>query len=351
MKTLKKYPFIIWAGILLAQILLFRLVISSSFLVLQAERFFQAQKKLHQSLFKLFPFSVGDLFYIILMVIITILIIQLLKRKKRKNALKNILILLNLVFFSYQIFWGLLYSQKPIYDNSELKSPEVEQLKQLTFKYLDLSKEARLKVHENEKGVFQIKDLSRLKKTILSSQELPIATVPTKASTGIDSFKPSLFGKLLSFTGILGYYNPFSAEAQYNPHLPSTSLPFTLSHESAHQLGFTREQEANFVAYLIGIESSDHEIRYSTYYTTLRHLLWAVNPHDPEFVQYILREYSDKMKKDQEFEREFFSAHEGFLEQFFLWTNDLFLRSNRQEGRITYCYFVTLLATYESDYK
>jgi Zn-dependent peptidase ImmA (M78 family) len=51
-------------------------------------------------------------------------------------------------------------------------------------------------------------------------------------------------------TGILGYYNPFTAESQYNPNIPATQLPFTLAHEMSHQLGYAREQEASFIAYL-----------------------------------------------------------------------------------------------------
>ena len=53
-----------------------------------------------------------------------------------------------------------------------------------------------------------------------------------------------MFGIIGNYVGFQGYYNPFTTEAQYNAELPNTYIPFTLSHESAHQLGFAREQEA-----------------------------------------------------------------------------------------------------------
>ncbi|WP_376785804.1 hypothetical protein [Kaistella carnis] len=40
--------------------------------------------------------------------------------------------------------------------------------------------------------------------------------------------------------------------------------------------------------------------------------------------------------------------HEGLLEVLFGYTNDLFLKSNQQEGSITYSYFIDLLLRYES---
>ena len=151
----------------------------------------------------------------------------------------------------------------------------------------------------------------------------------------------------MSFTGILGYYNPFTAEAQYNPGLPSSYLPLTLAHESAHQLGFAREQEANFIGYLIGVNSSNSELRYSTQYFTLKSLLNSIVYDDEKFVEYIIKNYSAGMKRDRAYEKQFVFQHQGWLNEFFGFTNNLFLKSNQQEGSVTYSYFIDLLVRYE----
>jgi hypothetical protein len=151
----------------------------------------------------------------------------------------------------------------------------------------------------------------------------------------------------MSFTGILGYYNPFTAEAQYNSQLPATAIPFTSAHESSHQLGFAREQEANFIGYLVGVGSTNAELRYSTEYFTLKSLLRYIVEEDPDFVKSVQKNYSEGMKRDTAFEKSFVLKHQSWLDDFFGFTNNLFLKSNQQEGSITYSYFIDLLLNYE----
>ena len=151
----------------------------------------------------------------------------------------------------------------------------------------------------------------------------------------------------MSYTGILGYYNPFTAEAQYNSELPATSLAFTLAHESAHQLGFAREQEANFIGYLIGKNSKNSALKYSTDLFVLKSLLAYINRNDPTFRKYIISNYSTKMKIDRQNDIDFIKTHQSFLVAVFDVTNNLFLKSNQQEGNITYSYFTEILIKYE----
>jgi len=54
----------------------------------------------------------------------------------------------------------------------------------------------------------------------------------------------------MSYLGIGGVYFPFTGEANVNISMPHTSIPFTACHEMAHQIGFAREDEANFIAYI-----------------------------------------------------------------------------------------------------
>ncbi|WP_408091505.1 DUF3810 domain-containing protein [Chryseobacterium terrae] len=312
------------------------------------ENLFEFQKKIHQLLFAWIPFSFGDLLYIFLGILLIYLIIKLFKKKTRSNALFKILIVLNISYFIYQIFWGMLYFQTPIIAKLPKTKVTLEVRKALALEYLEKSKVTRKLVQEDKNGVFVITDLNTIQKEILDQQKkLPIF-ISKKKSSESNSFKPSLFGKTMSFTGILGYYNPFTAEAQYNSELPSSYLPFTLSHESSHQLGFAREQEANFIGYLIGINSKNPELRYSTEYFTLKSLLNSIVNEDENFVKNTLENYSEEMKRDRMNEKKFIAKHQGLLNDFFGFTNNLFLKSNQQEGAITYSYFIDLLVRYKS---
>ena len=241
----------------------------------------------------------------------------------------------------------MLYFQEPLIEKLPAEEPKLEEAKHLAEKYLQLCLEERKKVNEDEKGVFTIKEINSVKKEILKGQVNIPKFISEKRTTEINTLKPSFFSGMMSYTGILGYYNPFTAEAQYNSQIPSTSLPFTLAHESAHQLGFAREQEANFIAFLIGLNSNSHEIKYSTYYFVLKSLLNNIYLQDEAYVSHILRKYSPEMQRDRNYEKKFMADHEGYLDDFFGFTNNLFLQFNQQEGSITYSYFVDLLIRYE----
>ena len=51
---------------------------------------------------------------------------------------------------------------------------------------------------------------------------------------------------------------------------------------------------------------------------------------------------------DLENNKMFYENHQGWINNLFHATNDLFLKSNRQEGSITYSYFIELLIRYEN---
>lgn len=79
------------------------------------------------------------------------------------------------------------------------------------------------------------------------------------------SIKPVMASGLLSYTHITGIYTYFTGEANVNVAFPDYTLPFTAAHELAHQRGIARENEANFMAFLVTAASDDPYIRYSGY--------------------------------------------------------------------------------------
>lgn len=344
---IKQHILKFWTGVLLVQIFWFYLCSKVDFLTRFFERFFEFQKRLHQNLFAIFPFSVGDILYLALGIALLFVLIKIFKKSSRLHYIKIFLIGVNIFYFTYQLFWGMLYFKEPIINNfTKVENPEKE-AKVLALKYLELCKSTRNLVSENNAGVFVINDLIGIKKEIIHQQTNLPSFISGNKSTGILALKPSLYKGVMSYTGILGYYNPFTSEAQFNSELPSTYIPFTLAHESMHQFGIAREQEANFTAYLIGKNSENLDLKYSTEYYVLKSLLGSLKEKDPEFVKKIIASYSPAMKRDRAIEISFRKKHEGLLTTIFGFTNDLFLKSNQQEGSITYSYFVDLLLRYE----
>ena len=83
----------------------------------------------------------------------------------------------------------------------------------------------------------------------------------------IDDFhsrvKPVMLSEPMTYTHISGVYTFFTGEANINVNFPDYTIPFTAAHELAHQRGIAREDEANFIAFLVCMESDDPYIRYS----------------------------------------------------------------------------------------
>lgn len=94
--------------------------------------------------------------------------------------------------------------------------------------------------------------------------------------------KPVMFSKAMSYTHITGIYTYFTGEANLNVAFPDYTLPFTAAHELAHQRGIARENEANFVAFLVTAASDDPYIRYAAYLNLFEYVANALYVADAE---------------------------------------------------------------------
>ena len=108
----------------------------------------------------------------------------------------------------------------------------------------------------------------------------------TKDYPFISSLSSNVKGILLSepltYTHLSGIYAYFTGEANVNTNFPDSTLAFTMAHEMAHQRGIGREDEANFVAFLVCMASDDSYIRYSGYYEMFKYLVNALYDADQE---------------------------------------------------------------------
>lgn len=107
--------------------------------------------------------------------------------------------------------------------------------------------------------------------------------------------KPVLLSKPMTYTHISGVYTFFTGEANVNTNYPEYNLPYTMAHEMAHQRGIAPENEANFVAFLVCIESSDVYIQYSAYLNMLEYLSNALYYADKALYKEVLATVNEKI--------------------------------------------------------
>ncbi|RYE24015.1 MAG: DUF3810 family protein [Sphingobacteriales bacterium] len=121
---------------------------------------------------------------------------------------------------------------------------------------------------------FELKKIARRQLFVLFPKYEPIDYFGYKNHIKADSktklqglnTKASIFGYLMQHLAIQGYYNPFTGEAQVNRFLPPFMLPFVVTHEMAHQAGVAAEDDANLLAYAVGVEARDDAFNYSAYF-------------------------------------------------------------------------------------
>lgn len=84
--------------------------------------------------------------------------------------------------------------------------------------------------------------------------------------------KKILFSSFMSQQYLSGIFFPFTLEANYNTDMYITNMPFTICHELAHLKGYIYEDEANFIAFMACINSSNLFFQYSGYLNVLNYV-------------------------------------------------------------------------------
>lgn len=123
------------------------------------------------------------------------------------------------------------------------------------------------------------------------------------------AIKPIMLSEPMSYTHITGVYTFFTGEANVNVHFPDYNAPYTAAHELAHQRGIAREDEANFVAFLVCMESDDPYIRYSGYLNTYEYVGSALASANRELYKKSYLALPKTVHAEEEAYRKFFEKY------------------------------------------
>ena len=88
--------------------------------------------------------------------------------------------------------------------------------------------------------------------------------------------KEIILSDYMTYTHISGIYTFFTGEANLNTNYPYFVTAYTTAHEMAHQRGVAREDEANFMAFLVCAESDDPFLQYAGYLNLYEYLYGAL---------------------------------------------------------------------------
>ncbi len=307
-----------------------------------------------RTLFGWIPFSIGDLFYAFLVLVIlfqTWKFLRLLFRKKLtrlyfKEALQQGIFFILFIYVFFNLLWGLNYNRVGIADqlHLQLKTYTRDDLDTLTATLQTrLNTYAGLVSHDqrdsfNRKGTLFASASAAYKET---SSVYPFMVYSPR------SLKPSIFSYLGNYLGFQGYYNPFSGEGQVNTTIPRFLEPFVSTHEIAHQVGYARENEANFVAFLACKQYESPAFRYSMYFDMYLYAVGELSRRDTAQARYYQNSIHPQVKKDQQEYRDFLNRHRNPVEEVVTWGYGHFLKANNQPaGKRSYNEVVAWLIAY-----
>ncbi len=160
--------------------------------------------------------------------------------------------------------------------------------------------------------------------------------------------KPVLLSVPMSYTHITGVYSYFTGEANLNVNFPDYTLPFTAAHELAHQRGIARENEANFIAYLVCIGSYDPYIRYSGYLNMYEYVSSALYRADRDRYYEVQMLLKQAVRYEQLAYNAFFERYrDSVVGDVSGAVNDTYLKLQGTEGTRSYGLVVDLAVAYD----
>ena len=216
------------------------------------------------------PFAIGEYLYLILLILLIYNII--LSLYKLKNQFKSPIFTSNMgyliskkvsvLFVIFELIWGLNYQQSSPAKEFNLQVPNSyseKQMDSMSLSLINQLNETRSILSDSQ--LMEVKVDSLIHQTIKHygtiSQQYPFLSYVHP------NVKWAQLPKLGDYVGYLAFYHPLTGEAIIRNDLPILTLPFTISHEIAHQLGYASETEANFIAFVLVSNSKDPLFEYA----------------------------------------------------------------------------------------
>lgn len=299
------------------------------------------------------PFSFGDVLYTFVFAWLLIAIIRFFGSKptwkKLFISLRNFVVKCLWVYIIFLIFWALNYYREGIGYKMDL-IPEKYSTKDL------------------KKVTAQLRDELNMNRRLMDSLHINYTDDKTTFSYAIQLYdsakknypflaygqpdvKKMMFGVVGDYCGYLGYYNPFTGEAQVNTKVPPFIIPFTACHEIGHQIGFASESEASFAGYLVVRSGNSVVFNYSAYFDLFGYANGELFVRDSASARENIKLLDTLVRKDYVAYRKYFEAYKNPLEPLLTALYGNYLKAHNQpKGIESYDEVVAWLVAYYKKY-
>lgn len=247
--------------------------------------------RLQTSVSRLAPVSCGELLIVALAGLAVFRAARFVRNWRRREKprlehtlreLSGVALLAAWIYCVYLGAWAYNYARLPYAHGTglEVRAASAEELDAAAREWLQRAAALRKELPEDANGV-----------VVLSSDFEQRARAIADAWARAGELDPRLAGpppvlraasasRLMTAAGITGIYWPFTGEPHVNVLAPLPQRMFAALHEVAHERGFAREDEANYLAVKVGANSDDRELAYSAALMAFLHLRRSLNAAD-----------------------------------------------------------------------
>lgn len=294
------------------------------------------------------PFSLMELGILCMPVIflgaIIILICQLMKQKKewRKtlyNWISGFLMMIGIVFSWLIVTCTINYSRYTFGEISglEIQPTSSQELYEVCIQLAEQANQLRRKIpFTDEAGVMILSnDSVRMLSLRAQAAYQKLNEIYPVFDYKAPPSKPVFFSRFMSYTDLVGVYCPFTMETNINIDVADYSIPSTICHEMAHYYGFMREDEANFISYLVCMQSESIEFQYSGVIMALIHAGNQLARVDMELYSALIQSYEKGVLLDLRDNSNYWNElKDNKIKEVSIQVNDAYLKLNHQEDGV-----------------
>lgn len=303
----------------------------------------------------LVPVSLAELLVILFPAFLLYRLILFLRRmvkrrgKRGKTALRfavNAACLASVLFFFFMIDCGVNYYRYTFAATSglEIKPSSEAELVDLCTGLKNGANQLRGEILQDGSSVMKLREgIPQVLDEARASYDKMEADYPL-LRPGYGKPKPVLLSRTMSRFNITGIFFPFTFEANVNTDVPAYTIPATACHELSHLRGYMREDEANFIGYLVCEKSGIADFEYSGKMLAFTYASNALYEQDPDAANAVFSGLSDGVRRDLSENSRYWKQFEGPASTVSNQVNDRYLKANSQsDGVKSYGRMVDLL--------
>jgi len=296
------------------------------------------------------PFSVSQFLIILLPVGALAYLVYAIWKRQWLKLLANAACAVGMLTFLFTMGAGLNYARLELAESLglEVRPSSVAELAALTEELVQQANELSTQVNRNEYGQMVIAARSYV---ALSAQAREIFRAAGEEIPLLRGFVPHtnaiVYSHFMSRLRITGIFSPFTLEPHVNVHVLDYHIPAVMLHELAHFRGIMREDEANFIAWLVGKDSGNPCFMYSSTMLALSYASNALFRANRTEQARVMAELNNYVRLDRHANWEYWQQFTGPLAEVSQAVNDAYLRANQQEDGVqSYGRVVDLLLAY-----